>query len=134
MEGHKEPTATAAVDSADDKNFELQPTLRQYQVAEVYNAKGRGVPGEEDAGSVAGSDATDLSQAATESRKFLLHKKSAKDGLEGAGHVKQTVACKHPPRCKCAWPMPRYMDTHRPVRVGGGYRPPQDRPPPVAGS
>ena len=41
------------------------------------------------------------------------------------------VACTHLSPSGMVQPVFRYMDTHRPVRVGGGYRPPQDRPPPV---
>ena len=101
---------------------------------------GREGDGRSETDSVAGSQDTELSEAATEMPDVAgevswLRKMAAKYGLEGAGDVTQKVGgCRHPPRCKCAWPIARHMDTHRPVRVGGGYRPPQDRPPPVAGS
>ena len=100
---------------------------------------GREGDGRSETDSVAGSEDTELSEAATEmpevARESWLRRIAAKDGLEGAGDVTQKVAgCRHPPRCKRAWSVARYVDTHRPVRAGGGYRPPQDRPPPVAGS
>ena len=140
LEGHHQSTTNTAADPEVDRRFELQPTWRQYEVAGVFNAKGRGLPGRgSEAGSVAGTEATELSEAATEMPEVAgdsswLRKMAAKYGLEGARDVTQMVACEHPPLCKCAWSMPRCMDTHRPARVGGGYRPPQDRPPPVAGS
>ena len=51
-------------------------------------------------------------------------------GQEGLHRTRQ-VACSYLSPFGMVHPVFRYMDTHRPVRVGGGYRPPQDRPPPV---
>ena len=55
-------------------------------------------------------------------------------GQEGVQHDQksdQKVDCNCLTPSGMVHPVFRYMDTHRPVRVGGGYRPPQDRPPPV---
>ena len=55
-------------------------------------------------------------------------------GQEGLQRNRKALACSCLSPFGMVHPVFRYMDTHRPVRVGGGYRPPQDRPPPVAGS
>ena len=51
-------------------------------------------------------------------------------GQEGLQRTRK-VACSYLSPFGMVHPVFRYMDTHRPVRVGGGYRPPQDRPPPI---
>ena len=113
-----------------DTRLELRPAWRQYAAADIYNAKGRRAPGGGGGGSVAGW--SDVSDATTVLRvtaaRMALGGTKAED--EGVQH-RRKVVCTHLSPSGMVHPVFRHMDTHRPVRVGGGYRPPQDRPPPV---
>ena len=133
----------APAESRDDRQVQLQPSWRTYSPAVVFNAsrpykssKTRRLGDRGEEGSVAGSDATDLSRATTVlqaavtgSCKLVV--------LHGVGSTSSQQATPELAPClpsAANLAVHRHMDTHRPVRVGGGYRPPQDRPPPVAGS
>ena len=59
--------------------------------------------------------------------QLKMHAACGQGGLQ----YDRGVACEHLPPSGMVHSVYRYMDTHRPVKVGGGYRPPQDRPPPV---
>ena len=128
-------------DTAADVQVELRPEWRVYDVATVFNApdydKTWRLDDGGEVGSVAGSDATDISRAST----VLLAALSAISAscklvaLHGAGFT--TSPQQITPRVGACKPtaarlmVHRHMDTHQPVKVGGGHGPPQDRPPPA---
>jgi hypothetical protein len=124
--------ATIAADSQVDRRFELPPAWRQYAAAETFNARGRRAPGGGGGGLVAGW--SDVSEATT-----VLRVTAARMTLGGAKAEDEGVKYRRKVVCRHLSPSGmvhvfRYMDTHRPVKVGGGYRPPQDRPPPLVHS
>jgi hypothetical protein len=106
--------------------------------APVYTApqwdRRRESGGEWEGGSVAGWSET--SEALTVLHMITMWhvaRPQIKNAACGQGRLQYDweVACTHLSPSWMVHPVYRYMDTHQPVRVGGGYRPPQDRPPPV---
>ena len=114
-----------------------------FAVASIYNAE---VPSRErkrrqcgDGDTIVSGD-TLLSQAASHlggsyggsKPHWRIHLGGA---LGGTQHAVGGAATDPKVRGRIADPMartaPRHADTHQPVRIGGGCRPPQDRPPPV---